>query len=279
MTDLAALAAGLLQQWELRGDGTPIRSRTALVLPVRTGEGVPAVLKVAVPEEESEHEHLALRHWNGNGSARLLRADPHRCALLLERLSATDLTAVPDVAACRIVAGLYPRLHLLPLPQLRTLSSYIERWTAELTAMPRSAPIPHRLVEQAISIGSELVSDRSVPDRLLHTDLHYANVLAAGRQPWLVIDPKPRNGDPHYEVAPLLWNRWDELTCRSGDVRTGVRRRLWMLVDAAGFDEDRARAWVLVRVVHNAMWAVQDRAHADPSWSTTCIAVAKAVQD
>ena len=275
MTDLAALAAGLLQQWGLRGDGTPIRSRTALVLPVRTGEGVPAVLKVAVPEEESEHEHLALRHWNGNGSARLLRADPHRCALLLERLSATDLTAVPDVAACRIVAGLYPRLHLLPLPQLRTLSSYIERWTAELTAMPRSAPIPHRLVEQAISIGSELVSDRSVPDRLLHTDLHYANVLSAGRQPWLVIDPKPRNGDPHYEVAPLLWNRWDEI---ADDVRSGVRRRFWTLVDAAGFDEERARGWVIVRMVHNVMWELQE-ARPDPAWITKCVAVAKAVQD
>jgi len=55
-----------------------------------------------------------------------------------------------------------------------------------------------------------------------------------------------------------------------------VRRRLWTLVDAAGFDEDRARAWVLVRMVHNAMWAAQD---GDRSWLTLCITIAKAVQD
>ena len=100
-------------------------------------------------------------------------------------------------------------------------------------------------------------------------------MLAADREPWLVIDPKPVNGDPHYEIAPMLWNRW-----RTGrDVREGVRRRFHTLVDAAGFDEDRARAWVVVRMVHNAMWALQDGPRADPGWLTTCISVAKAVQD
>jgi streptomycin 6-kinase len=73
----------------------------------------------------------------------------------------------------------------------------------------------------------------------------------------------------------MLWNRWEEIV---GDVREGVRRRLWMLVDAAGFDDARARAWVVVRMVHNAMWAVQDGPHADPTWLTRCVAVAKAVQ-
>ena len=92
-----------------------------------------------------------------------------------------------------------------------------------------------------------------------------------------MIDPKPVNGDPHYEIAPMLWNRWDEI---AGDVRDGVRRRLWMLVDAAGFDEDRARAWVIVRMVHNAMWALgRIFGQADHVWLTRCIAVAKAVQD
>jgi streptomycin 6-kinase len=90
-----------------------------------------------------------------------------------------------------------------------------------------------------------------------------------------VIDPKPVNGDPHYEIAPMLWNRWDDI---ADDVRAGVRRRLWTLVDAAGFDEDRARAWVIVRMVHNAMWACRETPRAD-GWLTICVAVAKAVAD
>ena len=124
--------------------------------------------------------------------------------------------------------------------------------------------------------GSDAARVLDPADRVIHTDLHYGNILAAEREPWLVIDPKPVNGDPHYEIAPMLWNRWDEI---AGDVRDGVRKRLWTLVDAAGFDEDRARAWVIVRMVHNAMWSLQDGPQTDPAWLTRCIAVAKAVQD
>jgi len=273
---LPATVRLLVEQWRLRTDGDPTHGHCSLVLPVRTADGVAAALKIGFPDEESEHEHLALRRWGGIGAVRLLSAEPHHRGLLLERLSSEDLTAVPEAQACRIVADAYRRIHVPALPPLRSLASYVDRWTAELAELPRSAPIPRRLVEQAIALGTDLIADRAVTDRVIHTDLHYANVLAAQREPWLVIDPKPVNGDPHYEIAPMLWNRWDDI---AGNVRDGVRRRLWMLVDAAGFDEDRARAWVIVRMVHNAMWSLQDGPQTDPAWLTRCIAVAKAVQD
>jgi streptomycin 6-kinase len=34
-----------------------------------------------------------------------------------------------------------------------------------------------------------------------------------------------------------------------------------------------------VRMMHSAMWALQDAPHADPAWLTRCIAVAKAIQN
>jgi len=248
----------------------------SLVLPVRTADGAAAVLKISFPDDESEHEHVVLRRWAGAAAVRLLSADPHRRAMLLERLHGADLTGLTDVDACRVVAGLYRRIHVPAMPPLRTLGSYLRRWNADLAALPRGAPIPRRLVEQAAALGADLAAEPATDSRVIHCDLHYANVLAADREPWLVIDPKPVNGDPHYEIAPMLWNRWEEL---GGDVREGVRRRFHTLVDAAGFDEDRARAWVVVRMVHNAMWALQDGPRADPGWLTTCISVAKAVQD
>lgn len=266
----------LIDAWRLRPDGEPAHGNCSLVLPVRTFEGAFAVLKVGFPDAESEHEHLVLQRWGGHGAVRLLSADPHHRGLLLERLHSTDLTGVPEENACAIVADLYGRIHIPAMPQLRSLSADIDRWTSELAGLARNAPIPRRLVEQAIALGTDLVADRAVADRVIHTDLHYGNVLAGDREPWLVIDPKPVNGDPHYEIAPMLWNRWDEI---AGDTREGVRRRFWMLVDAAGFDEDRARGWVIVRMVHNAMWALQDRPHTEQAWLTRCIAVAKAVGD
>jgi len=281
---LPSLAGELLEEWQLTPDGDPTHGHTALVVPVRTAGGRPAVLKVAWPHWEAEHEHLALQHWHGNGTVQLLRADPRRFALLLERLHPEDLGDVWDVEACEIVAGFYQRLHVPAPPQLVTLSSCVRRWSDELAALPRDAPLPRRLVEQAVALGRDLASDDGTDGRLVHTDLHYANVLAGDREPWLVIDPKPVAGDPHYEVAPLLWNRWDEVVA-SGSVRDAVRRRFHAVVDAALLDEDRARDWVVVRELHNVLWAIEDAQRenraldaSDREWVTTAVAVAKAVQ-
>ena len=269
MTDLASVTqtpAGAVGAAPRRRAG---HGSGSTVLPVRTADGVPAVLKISLADAGSEHEHLVLRRWGGNGAVRLLSADPPRRAVLLERLRPESLATLPDVDACEVVAGLYRRLHVPALPQLRTLGSYLEQWAVEIEALPRSAPIPHRLVEQAMVLGRELADEPG--NTVVHGNLHYENVLAADREPWLAIAPRPMNGDPHYELAPMLWHRWDEF---AGNIRDGVRRRFHTLVDAAGFDEDRARAWVIVRVV---LPAARDLANS--AGSTKYVALAKAVQD
>lgn len=282
---LPATTAGLLEEWELHVDGAPMHGFCTLVVPVRTPGGRPAVLKVGLPDDESEHEHLALQRWQGRGAVLLLRADPRRRAMLLERLHREDLTDLWDVEACEVVAGLYARLHVPAPPQLRPLTSYVDRWNAGLEAMAGDAPMPRRLVEQAIGLARAFLTEEAGAGRLLHGDLHYGNVLAGDREPWLAIDPKPVSGDPHYEVGPLLWNRWDEVVA-AGGVRDTVRRRFHTVVDAAGLDEHRARDWVVVRAMHDASWSVEDARRlgrsltgSERAWITTMVTVAKAVQD
>jgi streptomycin 6-kinase len=65
-----------------------------------------------------------------------------------------------------------------------------------------------------------------------------------------------------------------------------VRRRFFTLVDAAGLDEQRARAWVVVREMHNALWTIEDAVAErraldadDRAGLTTAVTIAKAVQD
>ena len=280
---LPRLASDLLGEWELTVDGDLMNGFCSLVIPVVTAGGERAVLKLHEDvDDESEYEALALQHWQGDGAVRLLRADPRRWAMLLERLHSRDLTTVDQLEACEVVAGLYPRIHLPALPQLRTITSYVERWTADLEALPSGAPIPRRMREQCSSLARDLVSDPASTGTMIHTDLHHDNVLAADREPWLVIDPKPMSGDPHYELAPMLWNRYDELV---GDLRDGLRRRFHTLVDHAGLDEDRARDWVIVRMVLNANWSVEDAQRVgrgldaeEREWITRCVAITKAVQ-
>lgn len=281
---LPGLLGDLLVEWELVVDGEATHGYCALVVPVRT-DGTPAMLKIGFPDDESEHEALTLQHWAGRGAVRLLRADPHRRAMLLERLHRRDLNGTDVVEACEIVAGLYGRLHVPAPPQLRTVTSYVARWAAALSGLPRDAPIPRRMVEQTVSLARDLVADPASTGAIVHGDLHGENVLAGDREPWLVIDPKGMSGDPHYEPAPMLWNRWDEVVA-SGDVRETVRRRFHAIVDTAALDEERARDWVVVRMVINAHWSIEDAERVarpldreEREWITRCISIAKAVQD
>lgn len=286
LDELPSLVRDLLIDWELEVDGAPCHGVTALVLPVLDADRQPRALKVCWPHEDSDHEHLALQAWHGAGAVLLHRADPHRSALLLERLrSDVPLETIPDLESCTVVAQLYGRLHVRALPQLRPLAGFVDRWTSALAGLPVGAPVPRRLVEQAVGLGRSFVADDATIGTLIHTDLHGGNVMAGDREPWLVIDPKPLSGDAHYEVAPMLWNRFDEIVA-SGDVRFAVRRRFHTIVAVAGLDEDRARDWVVVRELHNILWTLEDAERrqrplrsTDREWITRSIAIAKAVQD
>lgn len=278
---LPGVLRDLLAEWELRIDGDPLHGFAAIVVPVVTRSGLMAVLKVGYPDEETALEHLALTRWDGDGAVRLLRADPHRRALLLEHLRGRDLGDHGDLESCEVVADLYSRLHVPAPAQFRRLSAALVAPLTQLRALERSAPLPRRMVEQAVSLAGDFVKDEETDGILIHTDLHYGNVLMGGRETWLAIDPKPLSGDPHYELAPMLWNRTGEL---AGDLRNGIRRRFHALVDGSGLDEDRARDWVVVRMVINAIWRLADHGPIDTDlddedWLTLCIAVAKAVQD
>lgn len=277
----------LIRDWSLTVDGRLMSGDCALVVPVRTRAQEPAALKITWPHWEAEYEHLALRVWDGDGAVRLLRADPRRWALLLERADPTrDLTAIGILESCEVVAGLYRRLHRPAVPQLRRLSELSGDWSERLTRLRGHPLMPRRFADQAAALLRDMAADPATDGTLIHTDLHHLNVLAASpshpdRGPWLAIDPKPLNGDPAFEIAPLLWNRWAEVLA-ADSVREAIRERFFAVVDAAGLDEDRARAWVIAREMSNVLWTVEDVERGVPpdlDWITVATTIVKAVHD
>ena len=268
---LPRLVQELLERWDLRVDGESRHGVCALVVPVRRG-GQEAALKVTWPHPEARLEHVALRAWDGRGAVQLLAADPGRWGLLLERLDAgRDLHALPVDAACRTLGALLADLDRPALPQLPRLADWARRQVRDLATAPPG--IPRRLVEQGMALARDLATDPGTDARLVHTDLHYANVLAGDRAPWLAIDPKPMAADPAFAVAPALWNRWEEVTA-SHDARRHLRRRLAVVCEAAGIDEDRARAWTVVRELDMALDAA---ATGDGDGVTAAVTIIKAM--
>jgi len=77
---------------------------------------------------------------------------------------------------------------------------------------------------------------------LLGTDVHPDNVLAAQREPWLVIDPKPYVGDPTYDPLQHLLNFPERLAADAA----GFTQRM---ADLCGLDGDRLRLWLFARCV------------------------------
>ncbi|WP_031225478.1 aminoglycoside phosphotransferase family protein [Streptomyces roseochromogenus] len=249
---LPDLAAGFLERWRLRLDGPSMNGVSALVLPVVRSDGGRAVLKLQLPDEESEGEPVALRVWDGDGAVRLLDHDPETGAMLLERLDESRmLSAEADGrTAVLVIARLLARLTSFPAPPgMRRLGDIAEAMLQRTPWALERIPDPgvRRLVADCAAAVREVVAEPG--DRLLHWDLHDENVLAAERADWLAIDPKPLAGDPGFELWPALDNRFEAAE---------VRWRFDALTDVLGLDRERARAWTLGRLLQNALWDVED---------------------
>ncbi|WP_329381478.1 aminoglycoside phosphotransferase family protein [Streptomyces sp. NBC_01351] len=250
----AERAEGFLERWGLRRTGPGMRGMTALVLPVERADGSAAVLKLLEPDEETAGEPVALRAWGGEGCVRLLEYDAATGTILLERLDERrhlSVLAREDArAAVAVVGGLLARLTAPAAPAgLRGLGGIA---AGMLESVPEALEQladeeERRLLRDCAGALAEVAGEPG--DRLLHWDLHYDNVLAGGREPWLAIDPKPLSGDPGFELLPAMVNnfRVEE-----------VRWRFEALAEAVGADRERARCWTLGRVLQNCLWDVEE---------------------
>lgn len=285
---LPRLAGELLADWDLMVDGAPAHGQNSLVLPVRARrrQAAAAVLKVTWPHPEAAQEHLALRSWGGRDAVRLLAADPARWALLLERLDARDLDTVGILDCCEQVGTLLRRLDRPAPPWAPRLSDHLRRLVADTDAAHAGTAgrrFPRRMLLQARDLAAQLASEPGVDERLVHTDLHGQNVLwRPDPGQWVAIDPKVMAADPAFAVAPVLWNRWEEAE-GAHDVRIHLNLRLETVCDAAGTDPDRARAFGILRMVRNALWALADDPGPGTSsgtqrWLTRAVTVVKALQ-
>jgi streptomycin 6-kinase len=244
---------GVAARWELTlGEPYQPGGQCSWVGPARNAAGDKLVLKVGLRHLEADREADGLRAWNGNGAAYVIadQAWDDFSALLLERCEpGTPLAAaVSEPEQDRVIAGLLTRLWSASFDASRfePLHSMCDSWAASYER--HDAETGSRLDPAFARAGIELFTElpRSAPSEvLLATDLHAENVVAAERQEWIMIDPKPHVGDPAYDLIQHMLN-CDRLHADP----TGLARRLAELVD---LDPQRVVRWLFARCVQESI--------------------------
>jgi streptomycin 6-kinase len=205
------------------------------------------VLKVGIPNDDSVRERAALRNYDGRGVVRVLESDEALGAILLERVRpGTTLASVDDDEEATSIAAEVMRKMWRPAPPGNAFLG-VEAYTRAID--DAGAPVDAALVDRARRERAELLAT-AVEPVLLHGDFHHDNVLAAGRERWLAIDPKGVVGEPAFEVGAFLHNP----VLDGVDLDRLLRRRIAIVGERLGLDRERLRKWGLVYAVLSAQW-------------------------
>jgi streptomycin 6-kinase len=271
LTRLPTIVAELSEVWDLEV-GPPYEpgGNISGVAPVvRRTDGRPAVLKVQLPHPESAPEATALAAWAGGGAVLLHAADVERCALLIERCDAGHAleAAGGTLEAVRAGATIGARLHgVAPPAGLPALCDVLDGWADQLAGRldghPTEDPGLGRLAVEIMRTRPRACA-RQV---LLHGDLNPTNVLAAQREPWLAIDPKPMTGDPAYDGARLVLQ---PDTGAALDPGRTLEARLGAVTETMCIEREALVAWCLVDAVQIGTSA---RSHGDGALADRCAA-------
>ncbi len=251
---LPTIVDELCQRWSLSELGSAFEGGcVAFVAPAVRADGSRVVLKISLMDEETECEADALALWNGRGAVRLLDADRAKGGLLLERAEpGTSLAAHPERSEALGIACTLLRRLWVPVPaghRFPRATELARRWADTFEDKYREAgkPFASLLLRRAIEVCRRLAADTEACT-LANRDFHLGNVLAAEREPWLAIDPKPVVADPAFDTGHLIRSLLPERIEKAEmkELIATVARRLHL-------EPERMNDWVFVRSIENAL--------------------------
>jgi len=136
------------------------------------------------------------------------------------------------VTAIAVAVG--RRLWRLAGEPFRWIGDHVPRW---LDQAERSDQDGRELIPLARELYASLEVGR---DTLVHGDFHHHNILVAGDR-HLAIDAKAMLGEPEYDVPSFLWNPL------GSTMKLDLTERRLAAFAAAGLDQERMRAWAVIR--------------------------------
>ena len=163
-----------------------------------------AVLKVRFVDESTAAEPEALRFLAGDGAVRLLDHAPDIGAILVERchpggslLEHADVWEAVEIA-CNLLRRLW---RPVPLDHgFETAAVRSRTWSAQIGAC-NGVPAAWRALA---ADRAEALAEGGGPLVLGNQDFHLGNVIAAQREPWLLIDPQPIVAAPAFDTGHFV---------------------------------------------------------------------------
>lgn len=243
--------AAALQRWDCRVDGAELRGGMSVVVPVRSVDGVPLMLKLLGPEAAAR-EAIALDAFRSSASVRCHALAADLGALLLERLTPESLTGADIDEQIAVQAGLARQLAVPDPGGVPRLCDNGD-WLDQLESMLRQRP--RLLTDRAVDAAREMITDLS-HDRtanLTHGDLHSSNVGKDSAGRWRALDPNPRVGTVAFESHTIIVERprLQELRRAGPDE---LRRRLDIFSEEAGVEPALSRRLCQARAVSSALY-------------------------
>lgn len=231
------------------------------VAPCVCADGGDAVLKLGFPEDPNPtifHEAAMLNLNAGEAMVTLLRFDPDRRAMLLEKLTPGEhlraLFAGRETDVIGIAVDLMKKIWRDP-PAGNNFPA-LEDWFNNGFEKARKTSFPSEYIQKAGRMFEELNSStgRRV---LLHGDLHHWNILSAQREPYLVIDPKGITGNFGYELSTFLINHSNWLA-EDPDRKEKLGAAIGLFSEAFGLETVTIRKWTFAQSVLSAWWTFEE---------------------
>ena len=221
-------------EWDLELGDELRGGLLAHVVEARTRVGRDVVFKVGAPWDRPRDEIACLRAWAGRPSQLLVHADPHRGALLLERIRPG--TVAIDARAEEVAELVAELQSHAPPGDLPPLASIVRRRLEQAVEQGRATP---ERAAGALRSVERLEADAPA-SVIVHGDFDERNLLRCEVRGLAAIDPLPCVGDGAYDLA--YWAH--------ANGRRGKRERVEAIARAAGIETARVRRWAAVIGAH-----------------------------
>lgn len=245
----------LKARWSLQLGEVFTGSSNGYVVTADRAGSEPVVVKLGYPDGWFADQTRAIGEAGGDGMVRLLDDDPGGAQLLERAMPGASLLDIRDEPeANEIAAGVMRRLWRPAPAGFVTVAEEATRWAESmpLRHVEQMAPFERPLLDLAVETLRDLVATQREPV-LLHGDLHDGNILAADREAWLAIGPKPLVGEREFDIAALMRARREDVLA-DPDPHDRLQRRFDQLCDLFGCDRQRLRDWSFAILVDYALW-------------------------